>query len=213
MSDSDRLSVLALNDITLSLTSGDRLGVIGHNGAGKTTLLRLIAGVYEPVAGTIRCHGRVAGLYDLTLGMDMEATGLENIVIRGMLLGLSRDQINAKMNEIIAFTELGDYIRLPVKTYSSGMLLRLGFAISTATDADILLMDEWVSVGDQAFQKKAEQRLKDLVNRTRILVLTSHSLSLIEETCNLCLWLDRGQVRDFGSAQAVMARYRSQADS
>lgn len=207
LSAGDRVGVRALDDVSFRLEAGDKLGVIGHNGAGKTTLLRVAAGVYEPTAGATNTVGRVGGLYDLTLGMDMEATGYENIRVRGMLLGLTRDEIDARTPEIAAFTELGDYLHLPIKTYSSGMLLRLGFAVTTSVDLDILLMDEWVSVGDQSFQHKSEARLKEMVGRTGILILTAHALSLIEETCNKCIWLEHGRVRAFGEAGKVIAAY------
>jgi lipopolysaccharide transport system ATP-binding protein len=211
LSNEDRISVKALDNVSFSLRAGDKLGVIGHNGAGKTTLLRVAAGVYEPTAGAMETTGRVGGLYDLTLGMDMEATGYENIRVRGMLLGLTRKEIDAKTDGIAQFTELGDYLSLPIKTYSSGMLLRLGFAVTTSVDLDILLMDEWVSVGDESFQRKSELRLKELVGRSGILILTAHTLSLIEEVCNKCLWLEHGRVRQFGDTKLVLDHYREAA--
>lgn len=207
LSDGDRVGVRALDGISFRLEAGDKLGVIGHNGAGKTTLLRVAAGVYEPTIGMTTTIGRVGGLYDLTLGMDMEATGYDNIRIRGMLLGLTRDEIDARTPDIAAFTELGDYLHLPIKTYSSGMLLRLGFAVTTSVDLDILLMDEWVSVGDQSFQAKSEARLKEMVGRTGILILTTHALPLIEQTCNKCLWLEHGRMKAFGEVGEVIEAF------
>lgn len=213
LSSEDRISVKALDNVSFKLRPGDKLGVIGHNGAGKTTLLRVAAGVYEPTSGTVTTVGRVGGLYDLTLGMDMEATGYENIRVRGMLLGLPGEEIDARTPEIVEFTELGDYLSLPIKTYSSGMLLRLGFAVTTSVDLDVLLMDEWVSVGDENFQRKSEARLKELVGRTGILILTAHTLSLIEDVCTKCLWLEHGRVREFGETEIVLAKYREAASA
>lgn len=209
LSENDRVSVRALEGVSLRLGPGDKLGVIGHNGAGKTTLLRVIAGVYEPLAGSLTTIGRVGGLYDLTLGMDMEATGQENIYIRGMLLGLDKAEIERRTAEIAEFTNLGDYLSLPVRTYSSGMLLRLGFAVTTSVELDILLMDEWLSVGDREFAVSSEKRLKDVVERAKILILTAHSLELIQQVCNKCLWLEKGRVRMAGAPADVIAAYIS----
>nr|WP_127145222.1 ABC transporter ATP-binding protein [Pelagibacterium montanilacus] len=211
LTNEDRISVKALDSVSFSLKAGDKLGVIGHNGAGKTTLLRVAAGVFEPTFGALETVGRVGGLYDLTLGMDMEATGYENIRVRGMLLGLTRREIDAKTDEIAEFTELGDYLYLPIRTYSSGMLLRLGFAVTTSVDLDILLMDEWISVGDESFQRKSEARMKEIVGRSGILILSAHTLGLIEDVCNKCLWLEHGRAREFGETKSVLDLYRKAA--
>jgi lipopolysaccharide transport system ATP-binding protein len=183
-------SVKALNNITLDLKDGDRLGVMGPNGAGKSTLLRTLAGVYLPTSGTIEVKGRVASLIDLSLGMDVEATGVENIRMRGIMMGLSLKQIRSMEDEIADFSGLGDFLHLPIRTYSSGMHMRLGFAVSTAVDADIILMDEWLSVGDSEFILKAEKRLENFIGRSSILVIASHSKELIQKTTNQILWLE-----------------------
>lgn len=189
---SHRTVVRALDGVTFDIKEGDRVGLMGHNGAGKTTLLRALSGVYEPIHGTLDVSGRVASLLDLGLGIDLDASGFENIMLRGVLAGLRPAQIRAKTEEIAEFTELGEYLDMPVRTYSSGMQLRLVFAVATNIDADILLMDEWLSVGDAEFSKKATQRLESLVKRTPILVLASHSQELISKVCNRVFRLEHG---------------------
>ena len=186
---SNQVSVTALRDLSLNLKSGDRLGVMGPNGAGKSTLLRVIAGIYEPTSGSIEVKGRIASLIDISLGMELEASGFENIRMRGVMMGLSLKQIKSLEEEIAEFTELGPYLNMPIRSYSTGMHMRLGFAVSTAVPADILLMDEWLSVGDEAFKVKAEKRLEDYVNKSSILVLASHSKETIEKLTNLQLLL------------------------
>src|SRR5262245_43159422 len=155
----DTLYVKALDSVSLVFEHGDRVGLVGHNGAGKTTLLRVLAGIYEPVGGRFYAEGRIAPMFDPMLGMDMESTGYENIVLRGLFLGLSPAEIEARIDEIAEFAELGQYLAMPVRTYSSGMAMRLAFAVSTCIDPDILLMDEWLSTGDNSFVDKAERRL------------------------------------------------------
>ncbi|WP_367066292.1 ABC transporter ATP-binding protein [Oryzisolibacter sp. LB2S] len=184
--------VQALNDISIELRSGDRLGLVGHNGAGKSTLLRTIAGIYEPSAGTLVREGSVASLIDPSLGIEPDATGYENIVLRGLVMGLSKNQISTLTPEIAEFSGLGDYLDMPVRTYSTGMAMRLAFSISTSVQADILLMDEWLSVGDAEFTNKAEQRMRDVVSRSGILVLASHSPDLLARECNKIVHLEHG---------------------
>jgi lipopolysaccharide transport system ATP-binding protein len=184
-------SVKALHDINLNLKDGDRLGVMGPNGSGKSTLLRTIAGVYQPTSGSIEVKGRIASLIDISLGMDMEATGFENIRMRGIMMGLSLKEIKSMEEEIADFTGLGQALEMPIRTYSSGMHMRLGFAVSTAVDADIILMDEWLSVGDSEFILKAEARLHDFIKRSSILVIASHSEALIQKTTNQTLLLSK----------------------
>lgn len=186
--------VQALRDVSLDLRDGDRLGVVGHNGAGKSTLLQTLAGVYPPSRGRHRIQGTLNSLVNPTLGIQPEATGYENIVIRGLFLGLDRRAIRALTPEIAEFSGLGDYLAVPVRTYSTGMLLRLAFAITTSVPADILLMDEWLSVGDDAFRQQAESRIRGLVARSGILVLASHSRDLIARECNRVLELAHGAV-------------------
>jgi lipopolysaccharide transport system ATP-binding protein len=195
--DSRKLTVVeALRDVSLEVKAGDRVGLIGHNGAGKTTLLRLLAGIYEPSAGSFFSSGRVTSLLDLTLGLDYEATGYENIVLRGLILGASKAEMTRLTPQIADFSELGDYLNMPVRTYSSGMVLRLAFAIVTSVHADILLMDEWLSVGDASFVKKAEKHMEEFVGKADILVLASHNANIIKDLCNVILELEHGTVKD-----------------
>jgi len=184
--------VQALRDICLDLREGDRLGVVGHNGAGKSTLLQTLAGVYPPSRGTYHRKGSVASLVNPMLGIELDATGYENIIIRGLILGMDRPAIRRVMPDIVDFSGLGSYLAMPVRTYSTGMMMRLAFAITTAIRTDILLMDEWISVGDVSFQQKAEARLRHVVSNAGILVLASHSRALIERECNLILELSHG---------------------
>ena len=183
-------SVKALNNITLQLKDGDRLGVMGPNGAGKSTLLRTLAGVYHPTSGSIDVSGSIASLIDISLGMDSEATGYENIRMRGIMMGMKLKQIKTIEEEIAEFTELGKFLELPIRTYSTGMHMRLGFAVSTTLPADIILMDEWLSVGDSDFLIKAEKRLHDYIQKSSILVLASHSEDLISKLTNQTLRLE-----------------------
>ncbi|EKS73277.1 polysaccharide/polyol phosphate ABC transporter ATPase [Burkholderia sp. SJ98] len=195
--DSRKLTVVeALRGVSLDVTAGDRVGLVGHNGAGKTTLLRLLAGIYEPSAGAFHSQGRVTSLLDLTLGLDYEATGYENIVLRGLILGASKAEMTRLTPQIAEFSELGDYLNMPVRTYSSGMVLRLAFAIVTSVHADILLMDEWLSVGDAGFVKKAEAHMQEFVGKADILVLASHNANIIEDLCNVIVELEHGTVKD-----------------
>jgi len=189
--------VKALNGVSFELHEGDRVGVIGHNGSGKSTLLRVLAGAYEPVAGTMLVEGQVASMLNITLGLDYEATGYENIFLRGVIMGYRPKDIEPLVDEIVAFSELGDYIDMPMRTYSSGMAMRLAFAISTYVSAEILLMDEWLSVGDAEFSEKARARLNELVGKAKILVLASHDESLIRSNCNKIMRLSHGQLTSF----------------
>ena len=196
-SDSHKLTVVeALRGVTLDIRAGDRVGLIGHNGAGKTTLLRLLAGIYEPTSGVFRNQGRVTSLLDLTLGLDYEATGYENIVLRGLILGSSKTEMQRLTPQIAEFSELGDYLNMPVRTYSSGMVLRLAFAIVTSVHADVLLMDEWLSVGDADFVKKAEKHMMDFVGKADILVLASHNWNIIDDLCNVIVEMEAGAVKE-----------------
>ena len=206
---SSHVVVRALQDLNFHLCDGDRVGLVGHNGAGKSTLLRMLSGVYAPTHGQVRIQGKVASLIDISLGIDHEATGRENIHIRGALLGLSKKEINAKLDEIIELSQLGDFIEMPVRTYSSGMHLRLAFSVSTVIRPEILLMDEWLSVGDEAFKHKAEARMAELVESTKILVIASHSQDLIMKTCNRVLWLESGSIKMDGKPHEVCEIYFS----
>lgn len=205
--DDGRVSVRALSDVSMEIRDGDRIGLIGFNGAGKTTLLRVLAGIYSPCRGSIVRHGRVAPLFDVAMGMDMESTGYENIILKGLFLGLTRAEIDARLHDIAAFTELGNYLSVPVRTYSSGMLLRLAFAICTCIDPEIILMDEWIGVGDAHFLKKATDRLEDFVARSSILVLASHSNDLIRTTCNKAALMNQGTLVAYGPVDVVLSQY------
>ena len=202
-----RVVVRALEGLSFTLRDGDRVGLLGHNGAGKSTLLRLLSGVYVPSQGSAHIDGEIGSLIDISLGIDPEATGRENIYLRGALLGMNKAELAERMEEIIAFSELGDFIDMPLRTYSTGMMMRLAFSISTSVKADILLMDEWLSVGDENFKHKAEERMRTLVQSTNILVIASHSRELILETCNRVLWLEHGKIRMDGPAAEVVAAY------
>lgn len=186
--------VNALVDVGLEINAGDRVGLVGHNGAGKTTLLRVLAGVYEPTAGSLRVEGRVTSLIDVTLGMDPEATGYANILLRGLTLGLSKKRMRLITPEIKEFSGLGDYLSMPVRTYSSGMVLRLAFSIVTCVHPDILLMDEWLSVGDAEFVDRAEKRLRQLVDKASILVMASHNTRIIDDLCNVQVSMEKGRI-------------------
>lgn len=199
------LQVHALRNVTLDLQPGDRLGLIGRNGAGKTTLLRVLSGVYEPTAGHMASEGMVSSLTDIMLGMDMDASGYDNIVLRGIVMGLRRKAALALVPEIEAFTELGQYLELPVRTYSQGMLLRLAFAVSTSVTPDILLMDEMIGAGDAQFVKKAQDRINGLIEGVSILVLASHNDRILKDFCNKALLMKEGRIVHAGSVDECLA--------
>ena len=199
--------VSALNDVSLDIRAGDRVAIVGANGAGKTTLLRVLAGIYHPTAGNVDVLGRCLSLFDLSAGLDEEATGYENIMRRGLVIGARRTEIDARRAEIAEFTELGDRLDLPLRTYSIGMMLRLIFAVATAVEGEIVLLDEWIGVGDQQFRKKARQRLDEIVARAGILVLASHDLDLIKSTCNRAILLQEGRITAAGTTEEILGRY------
>ncbi|WP_297493210.1 ABC transporter ATP-binding protein [Acidocella sp.] len=202
-----RLVVEALKDVSFSLHSGDRLGFVGSNGAGKTTLLRTMAGIYEPVAGRITINGAVTALLDASQGLNMDLTGNENIRLRALFSGYPDAQIRQLQADVAAFAELDQFLALPVRTYSSGMIIRLGFALATAIKPQILLMDEWILAGDAAFMDRARQRLETMVEGAEILVLSSHNADIILRWCNRVIWMDAGRIRADGSPEEVMAAY------
>jgi ABC-type polysaccharide/polyol phosphate transport system ATPase subunit len=201
--------VNALKDISFSLQDGDRIGLIGHNGSGKSTLLRLLAKIYEPSGGHLKIEGSISPMLNIVYGIESEFTGRENIGIRGTLLGLSRDQIKEKMTEIAEFTGLGDYLSIPIRTYSSGMFVRLAFAISTSIKPDILLIDEVFGAGDADFMEKARQRMVSLLEQSSIVVLATHADSLIKEFCNKALLLEGGCIKYFGDIEQALALYHN----
>ena len=186
--------VQALKGVSLEIKPGDRVGLMGHNGAGKTSLLRMLAGIYEPTSGQIQVRGKVSSFINLGLGMDHEATGAENILLCGLMFGLDFDEIQKLTPSIGEFSGLGDFLDMPVRTYSSGMMMRLVFSIVTSVHAEILLMDEWLSVGDADFVVHAEERLRKLVDSASILVLASHSEGVVESLCNVIVRLEHGEV-------------------
>jgi len=206
---SDTIFVRALQDLTFTIRDGERVALIGPNGAGKTTLLKALAGIYTPSAGTISIRGEVSAALNAALGIDSEVTGRENIYLLGYYRGLSKSRIEANMEEIIATADLGHFIDLPVNTYSAGMQGRLTFAVATAFDPDVLLMDEWLSAGDSAFVAKAHERTKQFVEKARIMVLASHSLAIVREFCTHCAYLSRGRLLAYGPAEEVIKRYEA----
>ena len=198
----------ALQDITLSLGDGDRVGLVGHNGAGKSTLLRLLSGIYEPTRGSTRVVGRIAPVFDLGVGLDPEVSGRENIMIRGLFLGMSRRQMAKRVDDIAEFTELGDYLHLPLRTYSAGMRVRLALGVVTTINPEILILDEGLGAIDAAFLAKARERLVDLARRSGVLVFASHSDELLTELCTTALWMDEGRIRESGSLREVLTSYK-----
>lgn len=191
---SSKVKVRAVDKVSFELKRGDRLGILGHNGSGKTTLLRVLAGAYEPISGYLKRSGRVASLLDISMGMDQDATGYENIFLRGIMMGLSPSEIESKTEEIAEFSDLGDFLNMPIRTYSSGMKVRLAFAVSTCVDADILIMDEWLSVGDADFSEKAAARLNELVEKSAILIIATHSPALLAKVCNRAFRMEHGRI-------------------
>jgi lipopolysaccharide transport system ATP-binding protein len=211
--DDGHVVVRGLERVDLRVEDGERLGLVGHNGAGKTTLLRVLTGIYRPTAGEARIHGACVPLINIGLGIDPDATGRENIRLRAALMGLSAIALRERFEEIAEFSGLGPFLDMPFRTYSSGMQLRLAFATSTAVEPEILVMDEWLSTGDEAFRERANQRLRSLVDATRILVLASHSRDLLQANCNRVLWLEHGRVRMDGPAAEVLEAYFGGATS
>jgi len=193
---SDHVTVRALDGLSFEFHEGDRVGLIGHNGSGKSTLLRVLAGIYEPTAGKISTLGKVTSMLSIFLGMDMEASGYENIILRGRIMGVPARKMNSMIDDIAEFSGIGDYLHLPMRTYSSGMAMRLAFAASTSVDADIILMDEWLSVGDADFAKKAKDRLDSMMSGAKIVIIASHNIDLIKNQCNRVLTLEHGKIID-----------------
>lgn len=204
----DRLVVVkGLDDVNLTFTDNQRIGLIGHNGSGKTTLLRVLSGIYTPTTGHALIEGHGVSLININLGIDPDASGYENIRLRCVMMGMSSDEIRAKVDEIAEFSGLGEFLDLPFRTYSSGMQLRLAFAASTAVRPDILIMDEWLSTGDEDFKERANKRMSDLVDSTKILILASHSKELLLKNCTRIIWLEHGKVKMDGLPEDVLDAY------
>jgi len=200
-----KIGVNALSNVSLHLKSGDRVALIGHNGAGKTTLLRILAGIIPPTSGRIRIEGRISSLISIQLGLNNDSTGRENIRLRARYMGFTEKEIDAQFEDIIAFSSLSEFIDLPMKSYSSGMRLRLAFAIATAFRPDILILDEWLSAGDATFQKKASERLGRLIDSTGIFIFASHNSNVQSRTCNKGIVLRRGKILFRGDIEEAIA--------
>jgi lipopolysaccharide transport system ATP-binding protein len=202
------MKVRALRDVSLRVTEGERLAILGHNGAGKSTLLKLLAGIYPPTKGRRHVEGQISSLFDIALGFEPEATGWENIAYRGFLQGETPRTIRAKVEPIAAFSELGEFLNMPVRYYSAGMMVRLAFAIATAIDPEILLVDEVLSVGDMAFQQKAQQRMREMMAKARLIVMVSHDLVSLAKLCDRAVWMDHGRLRQAGPIAEIVAAYK-----
>lgn len=200
-------SITALDNVSLDIDEGDRVALVGHNGAGKSTLLRVLSRSYVPQRGDVTVEGRVSTLFNLNLGIDPLATGYENIVLRGLVLGFAKQQIRQNIQQIAEFSGLGDFLHMPVRTYSDGMTLRLAFAITTTIEPDILLMDEWLGVGDREFLQSAGKKLHELINESSILVLATHDLGIIRELCNKAALMRHGEIVDYGPVEKIVDIY------
>lgn len=200
---------LAVNDVSFKVKKGEVFGLIGLNGSGKSTLLKMIAGVYKPSKGSIRTEGVIAPMIELGAGFDMELTARENIYLNGSVLGFSKQFINSVFDEIVEFTELAPFLDVPMKNYSSGMVARVGFAISTVTKPDILIVDEILAVGDFLFQQKCEARINQMMERGTTVIIVSHSIEQIERLCDRVAWLEKGKLKMIGECQEVCDIYKN----
>ena len=203
------VEVHALRDLNLQLRDGDRLGIIGHNGAGKSTLLKLIAGVYPPTSGTRNVVGKISSLFDISLGFDQEDNGWDNIRYRAYLQGETSRSIEKKIDRVAEFSELGHFLDVPVRFYSSGMLIRLAFSIASMIEPEILLVDEVLSAGDLSFQVKVQQRMEELMSHARLMVVVSHGLDALPMMCSTIAWMEQGRIRCIGPTEEVIEAYRT----
>src|SRR5438067_3902930 len=194
----------ALTDVSFTVSKGSTYGVIGRNGSGKSTALKLVAGITKPTTGVVRVQGRISALIELGAGFHPEISGRENVFINGIMLGLTKQQIQARFDDIVEFAELRDFIDAPVKTYSSGMYMRLGFAVAIHVDPDVLLVDEVLAVGDEAFTHKCLDKFAEFKRRGKTILLVTHSLSVVERFCDEAVWLDQGAVRAQGDPRRVV---------
>lgn len=200
-------TVHAIRDMNLTIDEGERLAIIGHNGAGKSTFLKMVSGIYPPTSGNMIVEGKISSMFELATGFEMESSGWDNIYLRGLMLGETPKSIKMKMKEIAEFSELGDFLNMPVKYYSSGMFVRLAFSISTAIKPDILLLDEVIAAGDAAFIQKATQRMKEMMEISKIMVLVTHDMQSPINMCNRCIWLERGSILMDGDPREVTQAY------
>ena len=199
----------ALSDVSFSVEKGEVIGIIGRNGAGKSTLLKVISGIFKPTVGKVVLHGNIAPMLELGSGFDPELTGEENIFLNGAILGFSEKYLKARKDEIIEFSELGDFIKMPIKTYSSGMIMRLAFSIATMVDPEILIVDEILSVGDEFFQKKSFERMQQMMSGGTTVLFVSHSIQQIKQVCNRVIWLENGRVKAIGEVESLCDLYSS----
>lgn len=199
--------VKAIDNISLTIKEGERVGLIGHNGAGKSTMLKLLSGIYEPTAGSIKISGYISSLTNVTMGMDPESSGYDNIIMRCIFMGMTYKEAKSRVQEIIDFSDLNEYINLPLRTYSTGMYLRLAFTIATSITPDILIMDEMIGAGDSAFIEKARQRSMGLIEKTKIIILSSHDLHILRDICNRGIWMEKGSIRMDGEINHVLDAY------
>ena len=204
----------ALNDVSFTVEKGSITGLIGPNGAGKSTMLKIISGIYRPTEGTTRVHGQIVPMLELGSGFDAELTGRENILLNGAILGYTKSFLLPKVEDIIAFSELAEFIDMPLKTYSSGMLARLAFSIAAVVEPDVLIVDEILSVGDERFQRKSRSRMLEMMQSTGTTVLfVSHNLTQLREMCDRVVWLDHGRVRAIGDAAEICDAYEKEAEA
>ena len=201
--------VKALQDVSLKMGDGQRIGIIGHNGAGKSTLLKLLAGIYPPTQGKRIVKGRISSLFDIALGFEVDANGWENIAYRSYLQGETPKTLRSKIDPIAQFSELGDFLNMPVRYYSAGMIVRLAFSIATSIEPEILLVDEVLSVGDMAFQEKARQRIHEMISKAELIVVVSHDLESLAKVCNEAIWMDHGRLRQMGPVQEIIDAYKA----
>lgn len=206
-------SVHAIDDVSISLKDGDRLAIIGHNGAGKSSLLKLIAGIYPPTIGIRKVDGTISSMFELATGFEMEQNGWNNIYLRGLMLGQKPEEIKSKMKEIAEFSELGSFLNMPVKYYSSGMFIRLAFSVSTAIEPDILLLDEVIAAGDAGFLEKANRRMNEMVSTSKILVYVTHNMQSAIDMCNQCVWMERGHILMQDEPKKVVSAYLASTKS
>ncbi len=203
--------VEALKGISLSLSGGDRLGIVGHNGAGKTTLLQVMAGIVPPTHGSVTSEGVVSALFNVGIGMKMEATGIQNIILSGLIQGMTRAEAEERVPDIAEFSGLGEYLFMPVRTYSRGMVMRLAFSTATAFEPEILMMDEWIGAGDLKFRNKAQERMKTMVGGAGIVVIASHRIPLLRNLCTHFLWLEAGGMKEYSQDPSILERFEEDA--